>query len=141
MFFYENDPPSLEDALTDEIVAMENKDGLKRLYALIWKIGIRLAGLDSEKKGFITDGNIIKELSEKNSCHYYARASLDAGMIDGKLDDDFSYMFLIPEPDNGFKSCFDNTEDLKKVFSVLAEDDALNVLFSCIQELMSLLHY
>ena len=149
MLFGESDNiQSLDDTLAEEILSMEHDKGIKRLYSLIWKIGLGLSGmdtykknvpdstmgvfivdmpgsLDSDKKAF-ADGDTAKG---ENGYHYYARASLNEGMLDAKVDDDFSYIFFMPEPKEGYAKTFENTEELQNVFSVLAEKDILKILF------------
>lgn len=87
------------------------------------------SGLDTAKKGFVDDGRAPGKLKDKSGYHYYARASFDDGMINAKMDSDFSYCFFMPEPENGYAEYFTDKEELSEIFSVLAEKNVLNILF------------
>ncbi len=129
MLYEQDQIRSLEDALTDEIVEMGLRDGFSRLFSFVWKTTLGFSGLDDAKKGFADDGRAPGELREKNGYHYYARASFDDGMINAKMDTDIGYCFFMPEPENGYAQFFADREQLSETFSVLAEKDALTILF------------
>lgn len=129
MFYESNNVKSIEDTLTDEILSMNHEDGFRKLFSLMWRISLGLSGLDPAKKGFADNGYAIDELKEKSGYHYYARASLDGGMIDAKMDPDFTYLFFMPEPKDGYAKNFENIEELRNIFSILAEPDVLKILF------------
>ena len=113
MFYDNNNIQSVEDTIAEEILSMDTEEGFRRLFSLVWRIGLGLSGLDSTKKGFADNGYAIDELNKKDGYHYYARASLDGGMINAKMDMDFPYLFFMPEPDEGYKARFCNTEELR----------------------------
>ncbi len=109
MLYEQSQMCSLEDALIDEIVEMGRKDGFGRLFSFVWKTTLGFSGLDTAKKGFADDGRAPGELREKNDYHYYARASFDDGMLNAKMDSDFSYCFFMPEPEKGYAEFFDDS--------------------------------
>ncbi len=129
MLYDQTQVSSLEDALIEEIVQRGRKEGFADLLSFVWKAALGLSGLDSVKKGFVDDGRAPGELREKNGYHYYARASFDEGMINAKMDSDFSYCFFMPEPENGYAEYFADKKQLSQTFSVLAENDVLDILF------------
>ncbi len=127
--FYEQSIQSLEDSLCSELLSMNREDSLKRLLSLVWRIGLGLSGMNSAERGFADNGYALAELKEKNGYHYYARASTDEGMINAKMDSDFRYLFFMPEPACGYAEYFQNPKELTEVFSVLADEDILKILF------------
>lgn len=129
MLYEQDRMRSLEDSLIEEFLAMDNKEGFHRLFALVWKITLGFSDLDSTKKGFADDGRAPGELREKNGYHYYARASFDEGMINAKMDSELGYCFFMPEPENGYAEYFSDKEELAQTFSVLADKDVLKTLF------------
>ena len=129
MLYEQEQIRALEDELIEEIVNTGQKEGIYRLFSLVWKTMLAYSGFDDAKKGFADDGRAPGELREKNGYHYYARASFDDGMVNAKMDTDFGYCFFMPEPEKGYAAFFADQEELSETFSVLAEKDIFSILF------------
>ena len=71
---------------------MKNEDGFSKVFSLITAACLGLSELDSIKESFSVES--LKKLKYNNGRHYYARASVDEGTIDAKMDSDFRYFSL-----------------------------------------------
>lgn len=125
--FGRNCQDSLEDTLTDTILAMDREEGFSKAFSLITAVCLGLSKLDSIKESFSVES--LKKLKDNNGRHFYARASMDEGTIDAKVDADFRYFFFMPEPKDGYAKHFDNIDELSETFSLFADKDILKILF------------
>ncbi len=89
--FYEQNTQSPEDAFLSELLSVDRDEAFQKLMSFVWKTGLGLSGMNSVKRGFSDSGYALDELKENSGYHYYARASMDEGMVDAKMDADFRY--------------------------------------------------
>lgn len=127
MLFGQSNPQSLEDTLTDEILSMNSAEGFQRAFSLVTAICMGLSGLSSIKESFSVEA--LDKLRDTDGNHYYARASLDEGTINAKMDADFRYFFIMPEPKDGYAGYFADLDQLSGIFSLFADKDILRILF------------
>ncbi len=118
---------SLENMLTDELLSMGRTEGFKKGFSLIWAIAPGLTGVENIKDSF---GNSpLDNIRMSGGCNYYARASLDEGMLDSKINTECRYWFYMPEPEEGYARYFENVAELSETLSLLADRDILKILF------------
>ena len=127
MLFGRQQHQSSEDTVTGEILAVNREEGFRKAFSLLWAIDLGLSGLGTVKEHYGRD--ILDNLKDKNGNHLYSRVSLDEGLIDARMNTDSRYFFLMPEPEEGYSRYFDNLEELSETFSLLADQDALKILF------------
>ncbi len=126
MLFGRQEIQSLEEMVTDKILSLNREDGFRQVFSLICAMCMGLTGLTSIKEGFSMES--LDKLKDDDGYHYYARASLDEGTINAKMDTDFRYFFVMPEPPTGYAAYFRDIEELTETFRIFADKDVLNVI-------------
>lgn len=118
---------SLEEVITKEIAQMPRSDGFRRAFSLCWAIEMGLTGMNSLKDKFTPD--MLDTLHDEYGHQYYSKLLLDEGLVNAKVSNDDRYFFLMPEPKGGYRDCFENREEIARVFSLLSDERILKIIF------------
>ena len=127
MLFGRSSLKRLEDDISDELLASSPEERFKRAFSLLYAISVGLTGLKPIRDSFNFDA--LPALGETDDSGYYARASVNEGTFDIRLNSDFRYFFLMPETGKGFRESIGDPADIAKAFSVFAEEDVLKIIF------------
>ena len=127
MLFGRSSLKKLEDEISDELLSVGTEEGFKRAFSLLYAISVGLSGLTTIRDSFNFDS--LSGLGSNDDFGYYTRASVDEGTFDIRMNADFRYFFLMPEPEKGCRKNLGSPENLAKTFSVLADKDVLKIIF------------
>ena len=126
MLFGRSSVKKLEEEISDELLSVGAKKGFERAFTLLYAISMGLSGLTSVRDSFNFD--VLSAMGRQEALRYYTRASVDEGTFDIRLNTDFRYFFLMPEPHKGLRACLGSPDELAKTFALLADKDILNII-------------
>ncbi len=127
MLFGRSSLKKLEDEISDELLSVGTDEGFKRAFSLLYSIGVGLSGLSPIRDSFNFDA--LSALGNDDGYGYYSRASVNEGTFDIRLNSDFRYFFLMPEPEKGCINSLGDAGELAKTFSVLGDKDVLKIIY------------
>ncbi len=126
MLFGRSSLKKVEEAISDEILSVGTEEGFDRAFSILYAIGVGLSGLTSIRNSFNFDA--LADLGHNDDFGYYTRASSNEGTFDIRLNSDFRYFFLMPEPNGGCREHLGNFDKLAETFSIFADKDVLKII-------------
>ncbi len=126
MLFGRSSLKKLEEEISDELLSVGTEEGFKRAFSLLYAIGIGLSGLTPIRDSFNFDA--LSTIGSNDGFGYYTRSSVNEGTFDIRLNSDYRYFFLMPEPERGCRKSFGDPDELAKTFSLFADKDVLKII-------------
>lgn len=113
--------------IAKSICRMPDDESFRYAFDICWAIGMGLtfnsSDLDDlfvamfEHSSITADGN-----------DYYSKVMTSSGMSTTRISQDLKYFFLMDEPACGIRQKLSDTEDLRRVFSIFADKNLLDIL-------------
>ncbi len=117
----------LEDLMIEELLPLEGNKRFERAVSLCYALAIGLTGLSSLKNKATSE--MLETIDDEREHEFYSTILLDEGMLRARLAKNGRYFFMMPEPESGFQYFLQDIEALSKTFTLLADKDALNIIF------------
>lgn len=127
MLFGRSSLKKLEEEISDELLSVGTEEGFQRAFSLLYAIGVGLSGVTPLRDSFNFD--VLSAMGHNDSFGYYSRSSVNEGTFDIRLNSDFRYFFLMPEPVQGCRESLGDPDELAKTFAVLGDRDVLKIIY------------
>lgn len=124
--FGRTDDRPTEEVITKELTAMNRTEGFQKAFALCWAIEMGLTGLNSLKERFTPD--VLDTLDDEYGYRYYSKLLLDEGLVNAKVSKTDRYFFLMPQPENGYRECLEDMEEISQTFLLLSDKRILKLM-------------
>ena len=120
-----NDLPNLQAGIAELISNLPLNERLRKVFDLCFTMELAIAGTPPESIPKSTD-ELQEELGTKQ---IHSQMFLDEGDTALAFDNALRYFLIMPEPEEGWSQRLHFKEEYSKLFSFLADDDVLKVLF------------
>lgn len=123
----------LEDMIIEELYSKEDMEAFERAVSLCIAIEFGLFKINSLKNKAAAE--MMDSVNDENDHEYYSTLVTDDGLVRVRLSQNGRYFFIMPEPEEGYRSFLENIEGLSKTFRLLADKDTLKILFFMYQRI------
>lgn len=115
--------------LTQKLRRMQpHSDPFRYAFSICWAILIGLFDDPDEPDEFLNT-MIDYRLHLYNNPRPYGRIMHDQGTAVARIFPDFQYFFLMPEPESGLGKQLTSQQELRRIFSIFADERLLKIIF------------